>query len=428
MQFSILGVTKEAEPDLTELKTFSGKNAGICYQGDKYYNTSVSDPEKAFSRFSRVANTGHHSISDHAQVTVLLEGISKMMAMVLNSLGYYATSEKSGRYTVMTGNSDKEKELYEKWLEIFKVQIKQNEPNLNETLIIKLAQENARYVLSVFTRSTTMSYTTSLRQWNYIYDWCLKYMKHYEVNGDKVYSINDNNEASYYEAELYKDFSALSDFIAKNLYVDELRDNKNRAFDFLGGFSGSDFTPILSYRLAEYNFEDESINESVENDDKLDFNYSVSYWASFVHIAQAQRHRTLTYWMTFSPYNEARFFVPPIIRNTEFEKVWLEDLNSIKDVVPQATMFEVIETGTLDKFILKCEERLCGRAQLEIMQQTKKTVERFRDHYSILSPIAKEYIGRLLSSGARVRTKCELLDSCKEPCRFGFRNALNRNI
>ena len=40
-------------------------------------------------------------------------------------------------------------------------------------------------------------------------------------------------------------------------------------------------------------------------------------------------------------------------------------------------MVGIIETGHISDFILKCKERLCGRAQLEIMEQIEKTANRF---------------------------------------------------
>ena len=118
MKATVIGLTKEVNSmlkiALEDEKVFSGKNAGICYQKDGYFNTSVSDPVQAGKRFPRVAGTNHHSISDHAKVEVLFENCSKMLAILLNSLQDYATSEKSGRYTVMTGNSEKETKLYDK--------------------------------------------------------------------------------------------------------------------------------------------------------------------------------------------------------------------------------------------------------------------------------------------------------------------------
>lgn len=68
--------------------------------------------------------------------------------------------------------------LYDKWQEIFRVEISKKFPESNspslykkgsdgKTTEQKLAQENARYVTSVFT-PTKMGYTLSLRQLNVI--------------------------------------------------------------------------------------------------------------------------------------------------------------------------------------------------------------------------------------------------------------------
>ena len=64
-----------------------------------------------------------------------------MLAIVLNSLQDYATSEKSGRYTVMTGNSELECDLYEKWLNIFKKRVLEIEPDIDDDALMKLMEK-----------------------------------------------------------------------------------------------------------------------------------------------------------------------------------------------------------------------------------------------------------------------------------------------
>lgn len=479
MKCTVIGVTEEtnglSDEQLHEAKTFCGKNAGICYQREGYFGTSVSDPVKASERFPTVSSTGHHSIADHVRVEVLLEDVSKMLAIVLNSLQDYSTSEKSGRYTVMTGNSKEEQELYEKWLSIFKKRILEIEPSLDDDMLMtlmakkghddviisngelsndsmadsdevhqnilleckknislpstKMAQENARYVLSVFTRSTTMGYSTSIRQWNYIYDWCKKYMSQYEFS-NKLCGVRENAvlvnketgiEASYFEGELYKDFDSLSTFIKDNLYVEELRDNKNRCFEFLTSLSGDKDHPMANYDVVEPNILTGE-TDRFSDDDKLDVSYQVSYPASFVHIAQAERHRTLKYFMKFNPYNHDKvFFVPPCIKGTNWENEWLEDLKTVESFIPQATTVGIIETGNVSDFILKCEERCCGRAQWEIMHQTEETAKRFIATcvYGVASSTLKAYVKKFTGKNNSVATKCMMLGGCKERCRFG---------
>ena len=90
----------------------------------------------------------------------------------------------------------------------------------------------------------------------------------------------------------------------------------------------------------------------------------------------------------------------------------------------------IVETGHISKFILKCEERLCGRAQWEIMNQTKLTAERFLDKLDSgdCSKVFKNYASRLFSGKTGVTTKCQLQGLCKEGCSYGMKNALSRKI
>lgn len=490
MQTRIVGVSTEASDsiDLEELKLFSGRNAGVCYLDGTWDSDKIQDDVKSLKRFYNVIDRGHHSIADHVKITVEFEGISKMLAIVLNSLQDYATSEKSGRYTSMRGSSEQECQLYDKWCSIFQklvlekyawyddeflankykrlvrhddfiikdgklydrrsVSIKNDLFNsLLESADLpskKIAQENARYMLSVFTRSTVMTYTTSLRQWNYIYDWCQKYMSQFtrdkeadEFDSDEVALISKdlNMEASYFDKELYKDISFLSDFIYDTLYVPDLRDNKDRCFEFLTQSSGVFNHPMMGYDLSCYEPDGYS-NEFTYTDDTRSVDdyyglvYSTSYSASFVQIAQAERHRTLKYYMFFNPYCEVRdFFVPKILRGTSYEAEWLSDLDSVKDLIPQAVKVCIVETGHISDFILKCEERLCGRAQWEIMHQTAVTARRFIEDArqgKIKNKACLRYIERFENSG-NLKTKCSMT-VCREGCCWGSQQALSRDI
>lgn len=485
MRATVIGATTEVDlfssDDLKNSKVFSRKNADICYLKDSYFNSPTSSDEKAVKRFQGVAKKGHHSIADHVNIEVLFENISKMLAIVLNSLQDYATSEKSGRYTVMTGNSAEEQNLYDKWRGIFRKRILDVYPDIDDDVLytnmskighpdviisngelsnnsmsdyddihrdclmkikntcellpsVKLAQENARYMLSVFTKSTTMGYTASLRQWNYIYDWCQKYINSYYYDMNEEYfkwevshgeegnfvlrNKSTSEEASYFERRLYFDLLELSNFIFDNLYVDELRDMKNRCFDFLTNLSGDSNHPMAGYHVMEPDILMGRNEDIFSNDDYLGITYSVSYPASFVHIAQAERHRTLKYFMKFNPsYKNPEFFVPKIIRGTDLEKKWLSDLDTIKDLIPQATMVGIIETGHISDFILKCQERLCGRAQLEIMEQTEKTAKRFIEMKGKGNKVLDTYVEQLGSTD-KIATKCKLNGVCKEPCNW----------
>ena len=150
-------------------------------------------------------------------------------------------------------------------------------------------------------------------------------------------------------------------------------------------------------------------------------NYSINYYASFAELAQAQRHRTLCYEMKL-PETE-KYFIPPIIKETKLEQEWITDISSLKDYFPQGMLVQINERGTIENFVLKCTERLCGAAQWEIMNQTKETMDKYLEAvkdrpelYNYLLPYSK---------GARCtfpKWKCE------SPCIFGGKNAINRII
>ena len=171
MQISILGSTKEKNQlSKEDAILFSGKAAGICYMPDTLEVLLNEDKEKTLKRANRTLLSGHHSVFDHPTYHLALEEIPKILAMILNNEGMYTTSEKSARYTKMKLENE-EKRLYEKWIEIFTKEIAQEYPMIQEKQVLKLAQENARYLISIFTPSTTMEYSVSFRQLNYIMNW-----------------------------------------------------------------------------------------------------------------------------------------------------------------------------------------------------------------------------------------------------------------
>jgi hypothetical protein len=265
--------------------------------------------------------------------------------------------------------------------------------------------ENARYFISVFAPSTTMSYTTSIRQWNYIYDWCVKFL---------IDPIEEEDQSTFDKA-LRITISDLAVIILKSgLYIGELTDIKNRGFDLFAD-RGSN-TGLQSMFKEEYGI-----------------NYSTRYEGSFSLLAQEQRHRTLKYRIAFNS-NITKFYIPPILLPDEVEE-WQKDMESIKELTPQGTMVTIYEMGTLENFMLKCKERLCGRAQLEITNQTKKTAINYYNRYLMdyIDNVDAKWILDTLYNiyGTRynytVKPKCGNV-KCNEPCIFGKANALNRII
>lgn len=363
-----------------EAVDFSGKSAGICYLPDTLETLFAEPVARTVKRANGNIASGHHSVFGHPTYNITLEGIPKILAMILNNEKKYNTSEKSARYTIMEP-SEEERVLYEKWITIYQEQISKSYPNFDEKRVKKLAQENARYLISVFTPATVMEYTVDFVQLNYIINWSKDYI---EKEEDTPFSLKLK--------EVLKEFlNALPD-----LEVEGLDSRvKNREFS-------------LFARRAN-------------RDEEFGENYSVNYLASFAQLAQAQRHRTLSYEMKL--LDTPKYYIPPIIRNTDFEKEWLEDISSLQEYFPQGMLVQVNERGTIENFVLKCTERLCGCAQLEIMQQTEITMKRYLDAvkdktalYNYLLPYSK---------GAR----CTFPGwKCNSPCIFGGKNAMHRII
>ena len=363
-----------------EAVDFSGKSAGICYLPDTLDTLFAEPLEKTKRRADGNIKSGHHSVFGHPTYNLSLEGIPKILAMILNNEKIYNTSEKSARYTHMEP-SPQEKELYEKWIEIFKEQILTQYPKFEDKRALKLAQENARYLISVFTPATVMEYTVNFGQLNYIINWAKDYIKNAEEN---TFSIKLK--------ETFKEFlAAMPDLEIEGL---DSR-NKNRNFSL----------------FAQRKNRNEEFGE----------NYSFTYLASFAQLAQAQRHRTLSYEITL--LDEPKYYVPPIIAGTNLEKEWLKDISSLKEFFPQGMLVQVNERGTIENFVLKCMERLCGFSQLEIMQETKNIMNKYLEATKD-KPELYQYL-LPYSRGAR----CTFPGwKCNSPCVFGGYGAMIRNI
>lgn len=382
MKIEILGSTKpEYKLPKEEAIKFSGKAAGICYMPDTIQELFNEDEEKTLKRATNTLKMGHHSVFDHVSYNLALSNIPKILAMILNNEGIYTTSEKSARYTKMEPSKE-EKELYEKWINIFKEQISKKYENIKEKQVLKLAQENARYLISVFTPATIMEYTVSLRQLNYI----AQFFKNYIENEPDT---EFNNMLKPYLIEFN---SKIEDLIVPELNAD-IKEREISLF-------------------ARRNYKEE-FGEC----------YCTNYYGTFAELAQAQRHRTLRYKMKIE--DNAKFYVPKIIEdNEELKTLWLKDIESLKHLYPQGMLVKITERGTVDDFILKTKERLCGCAQLEIMLQTKEILDKYIKNVQDSNLEVYNYL-KQYERGVRCMFKGW---KCESPCIWGPKNALTRKI
>lgn len=381
MKISILAQTDfiQKSPTLKEeFDNLSGKAAGICYMPADL-NTLLNEPdEKTKARINQTKNSKHLSVYDHASVSLYLEDIPKALAIVLNNEKMYNTSEKSARYTKMV-LKEEEKELYNKWLNKFKELITAKYQGkypkfFTNSKIEKLAQENARYLISVFT-PTSMLYTVQYGQLNRVYHFL---MNELETQTDNKF----RNALKPYIKEFCEAVSKVTGLVDERINADD----KKRKLSLF-----SDYTPFEEFGDT----------------------YSTSYKASFAELAQAQRHRTIWYSMSLLETDE--FYLPKILRNDEkLCKEWLEDCKKQSSVLPQSMLININEQGTLENFILKMKERKCSFAQLEINDVTNGTLKKYIEELERKNHPRKDTL-KTYSKGAR----CTFPDyTCPSPCGF----------
>lgn len=368
---------------------YCAKIAGICYSESGFNKLINESEDKTLRRASLTLDNGHHSVYDHVLINFNLENVPKILAMVLNNEKEYITSEKSLRYTKINSENvtNKEEVLYNKWVDIFKVKIRKLYKDVyNDKKLEKLAQENARYLTSVFI-PTEMIYSTTFRQINYIVSWMEDY-------------INNIDEFDNFQSKLALEMKSFISELKKLNVLDErlMENEKNRKLSLFGRNVDS---------KEEY-FKD---------------TYSTNYKTSFSSLAQAQRHRTLDYEMEL--LKDKEYFIPPIILDDDlYISEWLQDMEMVKDNYPQGELVLVNEKGKYEDFILKCKERLCSNAQLEIMRQTRETLLKYIDYLEKENNPLKDEIVKY-SYGPR----CTFLDyTCKENCGFSRARNLNRRV
>lgn len=370
----------------------SGKIAGICYDKEGFSHLLNEPLEKTMKRVDMTLNNGHHSVYDHIVISFNIQNIPKILAMVLNNEHQYTTSEKSARYTPVVRGEDSviseiEETLYNKWMKIFKSKFKERYGDVyKNSRLEKLAQENARYLVTVF-MPTHMIYTTSLRQINYIASWLEKYIK--EVDTNDAFQVKLATSMREFIDKL-NELNVLEDGLMKN--------EKHRSVSLFGK----------------------------DLDKKQEFFgdvYSTTYLGTTAQLAQAHRHRTLDYQMEY--LSEKEYYVPLILREDDkLTEEWLDDMKLVSNVYPQGELVRIHETGKYDDFILKCKERLCTAAQLEIMHQTRDTLLNYKENLEKNNdPLAIDI--KKYTRGAR----CTFPDfECSQDCKFKEGKTLTRKI
>lgn len=360
-----------------EALNYGAKSANVCYSKKDFSEIFSESPQATAKRLKRTLGMGHHSVYEHIYLTFELKDLPKSLVMILNNQAVYVTSEKSSRYTTPNSLEGIEKELYNKWYELIVKEIRKHYSNiLDDSRIEKLGQENARYMASVHT-PTNLIHTLSFRQLNYLMHLFEDFIALAPKN-----SFNNSLKNSM------KEFLGLPEI--KNLYVPELK----------GDVKDAELNWHKHFNYGEH----------------FDSTYCTTYSLSFAALAQAQRHRTLNYQV--NEFEELHDYFVPKILPENLKKEWLNDLESVSRLFPQASLLSVTERGTFEHFKMKAIERLCGSAQLEIMQSTKATLDKY-----LASP-NKDIAGYLKNKAV---SKC-MKGKCPMPCEFGPKMSLARLV
>lgn len=366
-----------------EMKLFCGRMGGECYSSESLSNILKEDIKTTTGRMNFCLKKMHHSLFEHAKFTFEFVDVPKFIQMMLNNTYVYSTSERSARYTNFYNliETDIERELYTKWQEIFKKCIKEKYPEkFTDKEIEKLAQENARYVISVFVPSS-MVYTVSLRDINYI----MKDMKNF----------------------LESDFAKESKLNAK--FMAMLKPRLKEFLKLLEPFYVEGLEP--KYPRSLQIFKKPKSKECV-----ADASYRLNYSMSFAGFAQEQRHRSIRHSISL----ENAWYIPEILMGTDYVGEWTRDVQMVD--FPQAMYVKVTESGEIEDFVSKCYERCCGRAQREIEERTCKSLEYLR---TSKNPEVVKYLKETTGTSC---ARCAFPNyHCVEPCKFG-KNQRERKI
>lgn len=380
-----------------------GRAGGTCYAKEGYFSKGIYNTDRAERIAKITSGSGHHSVFEHSYITLLISGIPKIMAMLLNSTSCYVTSEKSARYTVMSPESDLEVTLYDKWSGIFKRLISEKYPDMKID-VDKLAMENARYMTSVFT-PTSMVYTVSYRQICYLIYW-LEDLK------DKAYKYGSRfyRRISESAIELKEQFISVVGGVNGLGNIKLLVPNKCDSFSFFATLNNQYFSDIREF-----------VGDA----------YTLKYHASTSCLAQIQRHRTTRCEMYFNEIvDEPEFYTPKIIANNEkYSAEWKADLEKLykAGVYPQAMIVDIVERGLVTDYLMKAQERLCARAQLEIMDNTVWGMYTLKFYKNHMSRHVEEALMKWFDDEGQVKFKCEM-KKCLEPCVWGAKYGKNRLI
>lgn len=261
----------------------------------------------------------------HRYVTIRFIGIPKIVEIMLNSLRYYDSISEDGFM------SDPNNTLYVKWRDKLRVIIRSQHIDLDEDKIIRLAQENAQYFLSVF-HPVNIIYTTSYEQ----------YYKIMAMSLQLSQLLAEYN--NYFSSSLS---NALKELVGCLLDVFKIHENELKGY--IGEKSSIfslQYLPIAERRL----YSKQSFGDS----------FYISYRQSFLYLSEAVKYKPIYYEGQFFDHESGIYsnemYTPDFLMLTHnsYEE-WSLDLKDIADTIPLARKLNIIEAGTIEDWSVKLQ-------------------------------------------------------------------------
>lgn len=325
-------------------------------------------------------NSNQYSVSSDPVFSFEIEGVPKIISMILENERECGIQEKFCSY-IISESDDDEWKILEKWIERFKTIIHNEYPTMNDSSVRSLAVENAHYLTSIFRPEATVVYNMSLSEANYIRKLCVNFVS--------------KSTTRTFDVKLKPWLAELASML-ECVVTEEAEIGAEKSF-------------LLFAERYRQQFFDEC--------------YSINYKGSFYQLSLAQKRRNIWYEIIVPDLSACGFYVPLILSNKDDIEEWLKDMDALKDNYPLGMLVEINERGVTEAFFSKCFAFLCGSTPLELCMDTATNLNRFGiecKNYDVREAL-RQFYGR---------RRCTLVSGyqCPNPCPLGPKQVYDRKI